>query len=100
MRRISREESKITLNNTDESLVISDSSGNQLDSIRYATSTKNIAIEWKPVLSECVIHSVEEVITEEVTELFSETGGIMETEPDFLSESSGSSISVQDDVLS
>lgn len=83
MRRVSREESKIALNNTDESLVLSDSSGNQLDSVRYAVSTRNTPIEWRPIMPICLTDRVEETVVEEVIEHITETGGLTGTGSDF-----------------
>lgn len=45
-RKVYRSESKITLNNADETLQIFDAHGAELYQIHYATSVKNTPIEW------------------------------------------------------
>lgn len=45
-KKVYRTESKITLNNTDETLQIFDAHGVELYQIHYATSVKNSPIEW------------------------------------------------------
>lgn len=76
-----RSESKITLNNTDETLVITDVGGSVLDSVAYAVSTKNIPIEWSYLPPTCMVETVEEVVTTETVVPAAEaTGtGISET---------------------
>lgn len=45
-KKVYRTESKITLNNTDETLQIFDAQGLELYQIHYTTSIKNSPIEW------------------------------------------------------
>ncbi len=64
-RKVMRTESKIILNNTDESLQILDAFGNVIHQIKYATSTKDIPIEWPAQFPDCqIVTTIEETTVE------------------------------------
>ena len=64
-RKIMRTESKIILNNTDESVEILDAQGNVIHQIKYAISSRNIPIEWPVQIPDCqIVTTVEEITVE------------------------------------
>lgn len=64
-RKVMRTESKIILNNTDESLQILDAYGNMIHEIKYTTSTRDIPIEWPVQIPDCqIVTTVEETTVE------------------------------------
>jgi hypothetical protein len=66
-RKVMRTESKITLNNTSETVEILDAGGNVLHQIEYVTSFKDIPIEWEVQTPNCQVETtIEETTVETV----------------------------------
>ncbi len=59
-------ESKIILNNTNETIEILDASMNPMSQLHYATSQKNIPLEWTVQSPNCQVETTIEETTVEV----------------------------------